>query len=90
MHFQLLSRELSILLPIMAVRLAEQEWGTIESFGTIHGTFGVEYGSSPTWEGPAEQYAIIGFNLPEPFYAEIEDGDWGSLNGFRIWRKDLP
>ena len=30
-------------------------------------------------------YATVGFNLPDGIYAEIEDGTYGQLQGFRIY-----
>jgi len=37
-------------------------------------------------EGP---YATIGMVLPEHVYAEIEDGTYGQMQGFRIYKEDL-
>ena len=35
-----------------------------------------------------DEYVTIGFNLPKGVYAEIEDGTYGELQGFRIYRKE--
>ncbi len=78
-------------------RLRTEPWGTVGAGGPEWdpgvagplGQHGVEYGKSPTWEGPAKDYVIIGWTLPEHVYVEIEDGDWADVNGFRIWRDDL-
>lgn len=31
------------------------------------------------------QYVVISFNMPNDVYAEIEDGTYGSLQGWRIY-----
>lgn len=36
-----------------------------------------------------DEFASIGMVLPEGVYAEIEDGTYGQLQAFRIYREDL-
>lgn len=43
------------------------------------GTHGVTYG-----EETGEQYATVGFCLPDGVYAEVEDGTYGQLQGLRV------
>jgi len=43
------------------------------------GTHGVTYG-----EETGEQYATVGFCLPDGVYAEVEDGTYGELQGLRV------
>lgn len=57
-------------------------WG-ISSFTSVFGTHGIEYG-----EEDGMEYASLGFILPDGMYAEIEDGTYGQLNAFRIFRSD--
>lgn len=47
------------------------------------GVHGITYGGDSHDGGG--KYAIIGFNLPENVYAEIDCDTYGSLQGFRIY-----
>lgn len=52
------------------------------SVETPDGTHGVAYGT----DEDGDDYAIVGFNVNgKNIYAEIEDGTFGSLQGFRIY-----
>jgi len=44
------------------------------------GTHGVTYG-----EETGEQYATVGFCLPDGVFAEVEDGTYGQLQGLRVF-----
>jgi len=65
--------------------LATETWGTWS--GIIDFDNGAdlncEYG-----EDAEGQFAVIGFVIPDGFYAETEQG-YGTLFGFRIYREDL-
>jgi len=65
--------------------LATEEWGTWSGITDITNgaDLNCEYG-----EDAEGQYALLGFVIPDGFYAEIEQG-YGSLFGFRIYREDL-
>lgn len=32
-----------------------------------------------------EDYAVVGYNLPDGIYAEIDSGTYGTLQGFRVY-----
>lgn len=49
------------------------------------GIHGIDYYDDDEF-GPA---ATIGFNLPHPLFAEIEDGTYGQLQGFRVFLADI-
>ena len=51
-----------------------------ESVESPFGTHGVNYG-----EEDGERFATVGFVLPDGVFAEIEDGTYGQLNGFRVF-----
>lgn len=52
------------------------------SITTSFGTHGVHYGT----DEDGDDYAIVGFNIfHKNIYAEIEDGTYGQLQGFRIY-----
>ena len=59
-------------------------WGQIHRLESPFGIHSVEYHTPPRWPDYFG-YAIIGFTLPDGVYAEIEDGTYGTLNGFRIY-----
>lgn len=61
--------------------LITHEWGSLVGLNGI----GLTYG-----EDEEGEYVVLGFALPEGWFAEIEDGTYGELQGFRIYRKDLP
>lgn len=48
------------------------------------------FGRSVMKEGSDDEgdYITIGFGLPEDVYAEIEDGTYGVMQGFRIYKED--
>lgn len=66
----------------------QMSWEADLAIGEIHtteGTLGVDYG----FDEEFGDYAIVGFNLPSPWHGEIDDGTYGSLQGFRVYRCDL-
>jgi hypothetical protein len=67
------------------VAIVQLNWG-IEQVTTKFGTHGVEYvheEDDPEGIG----YAVIGWTIPlVDVYAEIEDGTYGQLQGFRVYR----
>jgi len=66
--------------------LAEVAWGTWGGIQDITNgaDLNCEYG-----EDEEGQYALIGFVLPDDFYAEVDGGTYGNLFGFRIYREDV-
>lgn len=66
--------------PDFAVKLFEMQPTEVFS---LMGTHGVTYGVDEHGE-----YATIGFNLPAGIFAEIEDGTFGQLQGFRVYNLD--
>lgn len=60
--------------------LTEERPTTLESPA---GTQGVTYGSDDQGE-----FATIGMTLPEGVFAEIEDGTFGQLQGYRVYLSD--
>lgn len=52
-----------------------------ERIKTVFGEHGMSYGFDEDGDG----YVTIGFVLPRAMYAEIEDGTYGSLQGFRFY-----
>lgn len=62
--------------------LFTKPWGTIEEIATHYGVLGVTY----SIDEDGDEYATIGYNLPEGVMAEVEDGTYGSLQGFRVYR----
>lgn len=48
------------------------------------GACGVMAHAEDDWEGTSE-YIVIGFNLPIGVYAEVDDGTYGQMQGFRIY-----
>jgi hypothetical protein len=84
---------LSVAIDTIIESLRENEWESVTRIETplgVHGvTYGVEYEVRDT-----EQYATIGMVLggsaPGPeVYVEIEDGTYGVMQGFRIYREDV-
>ena len=71
--------ELEVFLTSLQARLLNGQRPTevISPFG-IHG---VMYGT----DEDDNTYATVGFILPNGVYAEIEDGTFGELQGFRIY-----
>ena len=65
--------------------LREEPWGTWSGIHDVDNgaDLNCEYG-----EDEEGQFAIIGFVIPDGFYAETEQG-YGTLFGFRIYREDL-
>lgn len=59
-------------------------WGKVASVTSTFGNHSIEYQTEA-----GEEYAIVAFMLPDDVFAEIEDGTYGTLNGFRIYREDL-
>ena len=56
--------------------------GTVESpFGLV----GIREGNDD-YDGGGD-YITVGFVLPDGVYAEIEDGTYGQLQGFRIYKE---
>jgi hypothetical protein len=75
--------ELSVAMQIMRDELSlKWEEGFIV---TPLGRHGVTITEDMT-EGP---YATIGMVLDEHVYVEIEDGTYGQMQGFRIYKEDL-
>ena len=66
--------------------LATEAWGTWSGITDIDNgaDLNCEYG-----EDAEGQYALLGFVLPDDFYAEIDGGTYGTLFGFRIYREDV-
>ena len=60
-------------------------WGQVDKFGGPFGDHGVVYGESDEGE-----FATVGFTLPDDVYAVIEGDTYAELQGFRIFREDLP
>ena len=60
-------------------------WGLPLNVETPLGMHGVTWG-----EDESGEYATIGMVLPYGVYAEIEDGTYGQMQAFRIYREDLP
>jgi hypothetical protein len=52
------------------------------SVTTEYGRHGIQYGEDE--EG--NEYGLVGLNLPEGFYAEIDGETYGALQGIRIYR----
>jgi len=70
-------------LEVIKVTLSH-DWGT-NAIYTRLGTHGVGYG-----EDDAGEYAVVGMTLPGGVYAELEGDTYGELQGFRIYKDDLP
>jgi hypothetical protein len=62
-----------------------EEWGGLIQVEVGGWMLGLDYGVDPEYG----EYAILGFNLPHPWFGEIDDGTFGSLQGFRVYRNDL-
>lgn len=77
---------LSIALDTIWESLRENEWGEVVRIETPLGVHGVTYGAEYEL---SEEYATVGMVLPEHVYAEIDDGTYGQMQGFRIFRGDL-
>jgi len=79
-----------LFLTLEAVRtaLTEAEWGTWGGLTAAPDTYGVNLDCEYAEDGEG-QYAVIGFALPDDFFAEIDGGTYGALFGFRIYREDL-
>lgn len=67
--------------------LIRSDWGIkqVESMYGVHGVYYVDAADSEE----NEAYAIVGFVLPEGIYVEIEDGTYGEVQGFRIYREEV-
>lgn len=78
--------DLSVAMQIMRDELSlKWEEGFIE---TPLGRHGITITEDDTSEGEGP-YATIGMVLDEHVYVEIEDGTYGQMQGFRIYREDL-
>ena len=66
--------------------LGECTWGTWG--GIIDRDFGVHLNTEYLSDQEGE-YVVIGFVLPDGFYAEVNDDTYGLLCGFRIYREDV-
>lgn len=51
-----------------------------KTVSTAYGIHGIVYG-----EDDLGYYGTVGFILPEEVFAEIEDGTYGTLQGFRFY-----
>lgn len=48
-------------------------------------TCGIQYFDA---EDEFGDFCIVGFTMPDGIFAEIEDGTYGTLHGFRIYYQD--
>jgi hypothetical protein len=81
--------ELSRSIDLIVHALRDNEWGATDYIGTPLGTHGVTYGDEGEGEF-ATVGMVLGGSTPEPpVFAEIEDGTYGQLQAFRIYREDL-
>ena len=57
---------------------------------TACGILGIDGPHEDTYEDPdAGEYIRVGFTLSDGLYAEIEDGTYGQLNAFRIYKETV-
>lgn len=81
--------ELSHAIDVIA-SILRRKWGERDIIMTDLGTHTIGYGI----DEDCDEYAVVSFMLggstPIPaVYAEIEDGTYGILQGFRIYKDDL-
>jgi len=80
---------LSVAIDTIIESLRENEWETVTRIETPLGVHGVTYACDEN-----EEYACVGMVLggSKPgveVYAEIEDGTYGQMQGFRFYREDV-
>lgn len=64
-------------------------WG-VDRIVTVLGEHGVDYIAAEDSEEPDEgDSAIVGFVLPRDFFAQLDYGTYGQMQGFRVFRSDL-
>lgn len=60
-------------------------WDAGEQFGVL----GITGPHNDPHENDDGEYIRVGFVLPDDIYAEVDDGTYGQLNAFRIYRENL-
>lgn len=76
---------LFVMLDTIRAALEEAPWGTYSGHQEDNvANLMVTYHTDE--EG---DYALIGFGLPDCFFAEIDGGTYGSLFGLRVYRDDV-
>lgn len=81
---------LSVAIDTIIESLRENEWGDVVRIETPLGVHGVTYGTDECQEEYATVGMVLGGSTPGvDVYVEIEDGTYGVMQGFRIYREDV-
>lgn len=75
---------LFVLLDGIKGQLGSVTWGTLAEIKRPGLILDIEYKTDEY----DDEFATVSFTLPDDVFAEIEDGTYGTLQGFRIYRED--